>query len=157
DGVPFDDPGRSSSDVQRCTDVALEKADIRFQFDDLRSRRRLSVAAAASVLELHPADGDNLVAAPVRFQMYSNYRAFIARAEVRIFAAARSPQSAPLAVIPVDRNGTAEWQPTAPQIAGAGSQLEYLLRAYGSDGKFDDTQPRQLWLVYEGSRLAVNA
>ena len=49
DGVPIDDPGRSSADVQRCTDVALDKAAIRFQFDNLKARRRLSVAVAPSV------------------------------------------------------------------------------------------------------------
>src|SRR6266849_3924228 len=41
----FDDPGRSSSDVQRCTDVALDNANIHFHFDNLEARRRLSVAA----------------------------------------------------------------------------------------------------------------
>src|SRR5690606_24084152 len=30
DGEPIDDPKRSSSDIQRCTDVAFDKADIRF-------------------------------------------------------------------------------------------------------------------------------
>src|SRR4029077_19461278 len=38
DGVPIDDPGRSSADVQRCTDVAMNKASIRFQFDNLKAR-----------------------------------------------------------------------------------------------------------------------
>ena len=37
DGKPIDDPNRSSSDIQRCTDVALESADIQFGFDNLRS------------------------------------------------------------------------------------------------------------------------
>ena len=45
DGEPIDDPARSSADVQRCTDVALDKADIRFRFDNLESRPRLGVAA----------------------------------------------------------------------------------------------------------------
>ena len=45
DGDPFDDPARSSADIQRCTDVALDKADIRFKFDNLQSRPRLGVAA----------------------------------------------------------------------------------------------------------------
>jgi len=34
-------PGRSSSDIQRCTDVALENAKIQFRFDNLEARRRL--------------------------------------------------------------------------------------------------------------------
>src|SRR2546426_10585347 len=45
DGKPIDDLGRSSSDVQRCTDVALDNAKIEFHFDNLESRPRLSVAA----------------------------------------------------------------------------------------------------------------
>ena len=45
DGKPIDDLDRSSSDVQRCTDVALDNANIRFRLDNLESRRRLGVAA----------------------------------------------------------------------------------------------------------------
>src|SRR5438034_5059964 len=45
DGKPIDDLGRSSSDIQRCTDVALDNANIQFRFDSLQARRRLSVAA----------------------------------------------------------------------------------------------------------------
>src|SRR5215472_12762531 len=129
DGVPRDHPGRSSADVQRCTDVALEKADIRFQFDDLKARRRLSVAVAPSVVVLQKTPDEGLIAAPVRFQMYTNYAAFIARAEVRIFEAGRSPQSTPLAVVPIDPNGSVEWQPHARQLSAAGQELQYLVRA----------------------------
>ena len=152
DGVPIDDPGRSSADVQRCTDVALDKADIRFQFDDLKARRRLSVAVAPSVVVLQKTPDEGLIAAPVRFQMYTNYAAFIARAEVRIFEAGRSPQSTPLAVVPIDPNGSAEWQPHARQLTGAGQKLQYLVRAYSRDGKFDDTKPLSLWMIHDGSR-----
>ena len=45
DGKPIDDLDRSSSDIQRCTDVALDNANIQFHFDNLESRRRLGVAA----------------------------------------------------------------------------------------------------------------
>src|SRR6516165_2985542 len=152
DGVPIDDPGRSSADVQRCTDVALDKAAIRFQFDDLKARRRLSVAVAPSAVVLQRAPDEGFIGAPVRFQMYSNYAAFIARAEVRIFEAGRSPQSTPLAVVAIDPNGSAEWQPRTRQLSGAGRELQYLVRAYSKDGKFDDTKPLSLWLVHDGSR-----
>jgi flagellar motor protein MotB len=156
DGVPVDDPGRSSADVQRCTDVALDKADIRFQFDDLKARRRLSVAVAPSVVVFQKTLFEGLVAPPVRFQMYTNYAAFIARAEVRIFEAGRSPQSMPLAVVPIDPNGSAEWQPRVQQLSAAGQELKYLVRAYGKDGKFDDTKSLSLWLVHDGSSAPEN-
>jgi len=154
DGVPIDDPGRSSADVQRCTDVALDKADIRFQFDDLKARRRLSVAVTPSVVVFQQTPHEGLIAAPVRFQMYTNYAAFMARAEVRIFEAGRSTQSTPLAVIAIDPNGSAEWQPLARQLSATGQELKYLVRAYSKDGKFDDTKPLSLWMVHDGSRPA---
>jgi flagellar motor protein MotB len=56
DGEPIDDPNRSSQDIQRCTDVALERADIQFQFDNLESSRRLSVAASPSTIVLRDAE-----------------------------------------------------------------------------------------------------
>jgi flagellar motor protein MotB len=155
DGVPIDDPGRSSADVQRCTDVAMDKADIRFQFDNLKARRRLNVAVAPSVVVFHDTPGEGLIAAPVRFQMYTNYGAFIARAEVRIFEAGRSAQSTPLAVVAIDPNGTAEWQPNVRQLSAAGQELQYLVRAYDKNGKFDDTQLQSLWMVRDGSRAAA--
>jgi flagellar motor protein MotB len=156
DGVPIDDPGRSSADVQRCTDVALDKADIRFQFDNLKAQRRLSVAVAPSVAVFQKTPDEGLSAAPVRFEMYSNYAAFIARAEVRIFEAGRSAQSRPLAVVPIEPNGSVEWQPSARSLSAAGRELWYLVRAYGQDGKFDDTKPLSLWLVADGSRAAAD-
>ena len=150
DGVPLDDPNRSSADVQRCTDVALDKADIQFQFDNLKSRRRLSVSASPGVLAFQQSREDGLVAAPVRFRMYSNYGAFMERAEVRIFAAEQSVEDTPLAVVAVDANGNADWQPDAQQVvSGAGRELKYLLRAYGQDGQFDDTKTRPLWMIHE--------
>ncbi|MGD9009388.1 MAG: OmpA family protein, partial [Desulfobacteraceae bacterium] len=43
DGIPVDDPGKCSEDVQRCTDVALEKAEIQFKHDSLELEPRLNV------------------------------------------------------------------------------------------------------------------
>jgi flagellar motor protein MotB len=257
DGDPIDDPGRSSADIQRCTDVALEQADIRFQFDNLQSKRRLSVAASPTTIALHeieptalmeeepagewaeyddsaeealaadarasadglappaesapaeelsdatgqavpelagadewpkdieagelaafspdysaqfaddeewlseiPAEGwpsatvataqpaPRFAGAPVRFRMYTNYFAFIHRAEVRVFEAGQSAQAAPLHVVPMDANGLAEWQPTAQAVAAPMRELQYVVRAYDENGNFDETSPQSLWLVY---------
>src|SRR5438093_3528068 len=98
DGKPIDDPGRSSSNIQRCTDVALDNARIRFRFDNLESRPRLAVAAypvalAVSDPEVSP------VASVVRFRMYNNYASFIERAEIRIFEQQQSLQDVPLEII----------------------------------------------------------
>src|SRR5207245_564097 len=86
------------------------------------------VVQVVFVFQQTPDEG--LVAAPVRFHMYTNYGAFIERAEVRIFEAGLSTQSTPLAVVAIDPNRSAEWQPGAKQLSAAGKELQYLVRAY---------------------------
>jgi flagellar motor protein MotB len=109
DGKPIDDPNRSSSDVQRCTDVALDNANIQFRFDNLESRPRLSVAAHPVAVSVSDVEG--VPASVVRFRMYTNYSSFIERAEIRIFEQEQSLQAAPLEIIAVDGAGLASWQP----------------------------------------------
>ena len=144
DGKPIDDPGRSSSDIQRCTDVALDQAKIRFAFDDLESRPRLAVAAHPVALAV---SGD--AASAVQFRMYDNYASYIERAEIRIFDKEQSLQSGPLAVIPVDEAGLAAWQPGAEMLRGPTRDLKFVLRAYDAKGHFDETEPHPLWLTRE--------
>jgi flagellar motor protein MotB len=148
DGKPIDDPGRSSSDLQRCTDVALDAADISFRFDDLEARPRLAVAADPVAVAVNDR-GDGPEAPVVRFRMYSNYQAFIERAEIRIFEARRSPQSEPIAIVPVDGDGLAEWVPAAESLAEPNRELAYVLRAYGARARFDETEAQQLRLYPE--------
>src|SRR5438093_2477679 len=57
DGKPIDDPSRSSSDIQRCTDVALDKANIQFRSDNLESRPRLNVAAHPVAVAVNGREG----------------------------------------------------------------------------------------------------
>ena len=54
DGEPLDDKNRSSADVQRCTDVALQEAEIQFGFDNLEADRRLAVAAEPATVDVLP-------------------------------------------------------------------------------------------------------
>jgi flagellar motor protein MotB len=150
DGKPIDDPGRSSSDVQRCTDVALDNANIHFHFDNLEARRRLGVSAhpvAVAVNDL----GSGPDASMVHFRMYSNYGSFIKRAEIRIFDQEQSLQAAPLKIVAVDDAGLAEWQPEKEILPGPARELKYLLRAYDAKGNFDETDARPLRLYREQS------
>src|SRR5215472_8958789 len=149
DGKPIDDLDRSSSDVQRCTDVALDTANIRFRLDNLESRRRLGVAADP-VAVVMSGPGSDLDPPVVRFRMYSNYTSFLSRAEIRIFDQ-QSLQAEPLVIIPVDDAGLAEWQLAAGILAGPARELKYLLRAYDPKGNFDETDARPLWLYHESS------
>ena len=150
DGKPIDDPSRSSSDIQRCTDVALDDASIQFRFDNLESRPRLAVAAhpvAIAVSEL-----DRRPTAPVvRFRMYNNYAAFIEGAEIRVFEQQQSLQDDPREIIAVDEAGLAEWQPAVATLAGPARELKYVLRVYDSKGNFDETNSHPLWLYHETS------
>ncbi len=138
-GEPIDDPGRSSADIQRCTDVALERTDIDFRFDDLESDRRLSVTAT-------PASFEPGATAPVRFRMYNNYPHFITAAEIRIFDGQASVRSEPLAIAPVDARGFAQWDPSAVLVSSPVRPLKFVLRAYGENGLFDETAPQSLWI-----------
>ena len=141
DGEPLHDPGRSSADVQRCTDVALDRADIRFQFDNLDARRRLSVTPEPGALRI-PTVGTE--PEPVRFRTYANYASYIARSEVRVFGAGASLQGEPLAVIEVGADGSAAWEPDAAIPDLARGPLRVVLRAYDAAGRFDETAPRLL-------------
>jgi flagellar motor protein MotB len=150
DGKPIDDPGRSSSDIQRCTDVALDNAKIHFRFDNLESRRRLGVAANPVAVPVSDLGGGS-AASVVHFRMYSSYQSFIKQAEIRIFEQQQSLQAVPLKTIAVDDAGLAEWHPTAEMLAGPARELKYLLRAYDSKGNFDETNAQPLRLYREPS------
>jgi len=150
DGEPIDDPGRSSADIQRCTDVALERADIRFRFDNLEAEPRLSVTSWPRTAAPRPPASEDGAGGAVRFRMYTNYPHFIERSEVRIFAREQSVQAEPVAVVEVGRDGYAEWRPAEEPFDGPVRELHYVLRAYGEDGRFDETRPQPLWLAHEG-------
>ncbi len=148
DGEPIDDPKRSSSDIQRCTDVAFKKADIRFGFDNMQSDPRLSVTAHPRRIAVSRESERDPLATAVNFKMYANYTYFIERAEVRIFYPGQSLQSEPVDVIDIDFDGVARWQPAAAAFRAPFEELAYVLRAYGKDGNFDETEPQPLSIVY---------
>ncbi|HEX7962550.1 MAG TPA: OmpA family protein [Terriglobales bacterium] len=150
DGKPIDDKDRSSSDIQRCTDVALDNAHIQFHFDNLESRPRLAVAAHPVAVAVSEVD-ESPVSSVVHFRMYNNYSNFIKRAEIRVFEKQQSLQSVPLEIIAIDDAGLAEWQPSIKTLTGPARELRYVLRAYDSKGNFDQTDARPLWLYREKS------
>jgi len=155
DGIPIDDPGRSSADIQRCTDVALDQVGIAFRFDGLDSRPRLSVTSEPGSLPMRAEASGFTAASPVNFKMYSNYPHFIERAEVRIFSFGQSLRAQPLDIVDFGPEGVGEWQPanidsfTAPR-----RELRYVLRVYDAEGRFDETVPQSLWMISERSEPA---
>jgi flagellar motor protein MotB len=147
DGKPLDDKDRSSADIQRCTDVALQDADIQFGFDNLEADRRLAVAADPATVDFYRSSG-GWAAEPVRFRMYANYSHFIERAEVRIFAPEQSLEAEPIALVAFGPDGSGEWLPEPETFATPARELKYVLRAYGAGGTFDETVPQPLWVAY---------
>jgi len=147
DGKPIDDPGKCSSDVQRCTDVALENAQIQFKHDSLELEPRLNVTAWPITIRYQDLEDTAFAENLVRFRLYTNYRSFIERAEVRIFEETQSVRDNPMAVISMDADGMAQWQPEFESFAASVRKLKYLVRVYNDKGLFDETTPQPLWVT----------
>jgi len=123
----------NSADVTRCTDVALERANVQLRFDGLEVEPALNVT-------VYPEGA--LRGEDIRFIPYTNYLAFIQKAELRIFKAGASTQKKPLAVLPVDQAwGAVVWG--APQNQDI-TAVQYVLRVYDAKGRFDETTPKRL-------------
>jgi len=64
-----------------------------------------------------------------------------------VFAEGQSLRDEPFAVIEVDKDGLAQWQPSLDSYAAPGLQLKYLVRVYDKDGHFDETKAQPLWVL----------
>ncbi|MBI1920966.1 MAG: OmpA family protein [Geobacter sp.] len=147
DGKQVDDPNKSIPDVQRCTDVALDHARIEFKYDNLRAEPRLNVTAWPASIRYQDVAETEFPENLVRFRLYTNYHSFIKRAEVRVFDEARSVNDTPVAVIPVNGEGMAEWRAGFESFSVPVRQLKYLVRVYDASGNFDETTPQPLWVI----------
>ncbi|GMG86401.1 flagellar motor protein MotB [Biformimicrobium ophioploci] len=147
DGSPEYDPYRNSADLQRCTDVALDEANIQFRFDNQDAQPRLNVTAWPETIRYADDLETDIDESKVRFKSYSNYPAFIDRSEIRLFEDGLSTRSTPLAIIPLDANGEGEWNADLQVFQAPMKKLQFLLRAYDKENRFDETSPQSLWLV----------
>jgi hypothetical protein len=163
----------SVADSQRCTDLALARADVQIRYDGLNSEPRLNVVAGPDAA----LEGER-----VQFRTHANYALLIQRGEVRIFAKDKTSRQTPLAVIPVER-GMASWHvpaeireqlarlsikdtPTqassidSPKSDPAKDGVVYVLRVYDANGRFDETAPKSLDIAHvrggDGARGAVD-
>ncbi len=153
DGQPLYDPYKHTEDIQRCTDVALEAADIQFKFNNLQRKPRLNITAWPNTIRYQDKTDTDEEENKVHFKMYSNYSNFIERAEVRIFKLKQSIRSEPLAVIPLNENNRATWKAEFDEVGGSVKRLVYLLRVYANgnneDDDYDETIALPLWVVDE--------
>jgi len=134
DGVPEEDSGVIDPDIQRCTDVSLEKADIQIRYDTLEQTPVLNAHAWPNAVAR---DGQ------VEITGWSNYTAFIAKAEVRLFAPGQSTQGVPLALLPLELGQSATWMPAGFKQ----DHIQYVLRVYDARGRFDETRPKRIDLT----------
>ncbi|MDD2580921.1 MAG: OmpA family protein [Desulfuromonadaceae bacterium] len=147
DGKPVDDPNKSIPDVQRCTDVALDHAQIEFKYDNLRAEPRLNVTAWPRSIRYQDLTETTFAENLVRFRLYTNYHSFIKRAEVRIFDEAQSVSATPAAVISMNGEGIAEWRADFASFSAPVRELKYLVRVYDAKGNFDETTTQSLWVT----------
>jgi hypothetical protein len=124
---------KTEADAQRRTDVELESVDIQIKYDGLEVKPVLNV----STPDLRRS---YLAGETVRFSASSNYRAWIEKSEVLIYDKTLAAGSGPVAVLPVDESGGAQW---AMQESGA-ADFDYVLRVYDARNRFDETKPRSL-------------
>ena len=157
DGTPVDDPGKNIADVQRCTDVALQRAQVRFKHDSLKREPRLNVTAWPVSVRYQDVEETDFNESRVAFQLYTNYRSFISRAEVRIFDQQQAVRDLPLAVVAVDENGRASWTADFATYSAPGRSLKYLVRVYDQNGLFDETATQPLWIVDQVNPRVVAA
>ena len=124
DGKPIDDLDRSSSDVQRCTDVVLDNANIQFHMDNLRVAAAARRCGGSSRCGCEGTRSASFIYRSCISACTATMRPSSSRAEIRIFEQ-QSLQAEPLAVIPVDDTGLAEWQPVEKILGGPARQLKY--------------------------------
>lgn len=124
--------GPPPRDGKRQSDIAAAAADVDVRFDGLVSQPMLNVAT-------RDLRGAFRAGERVTFSAFTNYPAYVARAEIRIID--RKARGRPVvATIPTAPNGLAEW--TMP--AEGPSELAYVLRVYDAAGRYDETMPLSL-------------
>ena len=149
DGEPLYDPYKNSEDIQRCTDVALDKADIQFTFNNMQSKPRLNITAWPNTIRYQDDPETEKLDNVVHFKMYNNYRSFIDHAEVRLFDFKQSTRSEPLAIVPLNDDNYGSWAADYDDMGAEVKRLVYVLRVYDKNGDFDETIPLPLWVVNE--------
>lgn len=157
DGEPLFDPYKHSQDAQRCTDVALDAADIQFSFNNLQKKPRLNITAWPNTIRGEDISDTAIEENKVHFKMYSNYRNFIQRAEVRLFELKQSTQSEPLAIITLDENDVASWHADFNDLGASTKRLLYILRVYDAENNYDETIALPLWVVNELDKNAEDS
>ena len=138
---PTEVPATNEADRQRCTDVALEKADIQIKYDDLAAKPTLNVWTEKDLA---------VRGQTVTFRGYANYVAWLKTAEVRVFKRQDRVDGKPLVVLPL------AWEkPTTWMLPAEGTdEYQYVLRVTDAEGRFDETAVKTLNVASRTRALA---
>jgi hypothetical protein len=124
---------KNPADDERSADVALEKVDVQVKFDGLGVVPILNVST-------WPPRRTYLAGEGIRFLASSNYPAWIARQEIRVFEKGADLKGLPLYRIAVSPEGETNWR-----MPGDGpADLVYVLRSIDERGRYDETRPLSL-------------
>ena len=130
DGKPLDDPGKSMPDVQRCTDVALDEGPHPVQVRQPRPQAAAERDGVARFDSLpgRPRHRSDRRSGPVQglFELPCLHRQ---RAKCASSTRHKSVRDEPLAVVPVDKDGDAQWRAESGVVLGAGARPQ--VRAAG--------------------------
>lgn len=142
---PKEGAAHAAQQVKHTTEQTAQESSIDGSEDAFQVRFRADTLVVNPVMAIGLVDTTRtlLRGEAARFQAYTNYPAFIARQEVRIFQEGQSPDSEPHAVVELDGNGSAEWQ----SVAESPTALYFVYRAYGANGAFDESVPHELTII----------
>jgi hypothetical protein len=136
DGQPVDGTHTGSTTAAPAVEVekkGLEAVDIQVKFDGLGVRPILNVSSIPPKASFRAGDS-------IKFLASFNYAGWINRAEILIYEAGKRVDDGILETLDVSELGAAEWKMPSD---GPGD-LEYVLRVYDTEGRFDETAPLPL-------------
>jgi hypothetical protein len=113
-----------------------EQMDIQIKFDGLGVMPKLNISTM-------PPRAAYKVGDKIEFLASTNYAAWIDRAEIRIYESGNRKASGLVQVIEMNNDATATW--TLP--SGTPGKMQYVLRVYDEDGRYDETVPLPLDVV----------
>jgi hypothetical protein len=137
DGQQLDASGTPKSGTAahsaQATDAQLAGVDIQVKFDGLGVKPVLNVSTVPPQVNFRSGE-------TVRFLASLNYGAWVVQGEVRIYDHDAGSGDHPIAVVPISHLGAAEWQ----MPADAPSHMDYVLRVYDDQNRYDETRPLPL-------------
>lgn len=122
----------TSQSTQTTMDKILQKSEVYITQNNMRAFKVLNVTA-------YPNYG--YVGGQLEFYPYWNYKQWIRKAEIRIFAAEDSVLKTPVDTVMFRPGEQAIWQIPADFPY---RNIKYVLRVYNENGKYDETAPKSL-------------